>query len=251
MNPKGKPSNLQASHPENRHAQKTGVYSERRRAEKAGEVRQAMDKDLKGFLAQDALDALAQAVAASELMAQDIAEQGVTDGKGKLRRVVGAHARGLKLRLDLGREIEAGLAVSAAEARHAEPWSQDEGRRLLRNIAHNTVSAPAASIKAIEMLNLLDEQAAPSDYNREFFDELMNMPLEKLEREVAALSIPITTGRRRGPGEEKALEPLLTLIRRLASQGTIQNHDLTDLQMLIFELSNPRTASMSTNADEC
>jgi len=234
MNSKGDKRNLKASQPGNHNAERAGVHSERRRAEKASEVRKAIAKDPEGFLAQDPWNALAETIGESELMAQDIAERGVTDRKGNLRRVVGAHARTLKMRLELTREIEAKLAASAVEARHAEPWSRDEGLRLLRDIAHNYVSAPGASIKAI---GLLDEYApgAEDNYNFEYFKNLDAMTPDELDRELAALLIPITTDQQHDPNAPP--ESLRTMLRRMATRPDeyLGEQEFRDLQRAIAE----------------
>jgi hypothetical protein len=250
MNSSGNRRNLKASQPGNRNAEKTGVHSKRRRAEKASEVREAIDKDPEGFPAQDRRNALAEAVGLSELLAQDIAEQGITDRKGNPRRVVGMQTRLLKLRLELGEQIEAEHATSVAQARHAEPWSPDEGLRLLRNIAHNYTSAPAASIKAIA---LLDEQApAPAyNYDPEFFDKLLNMTPEKLDLEYWALLKPNITSRAWGPADDRKLEVVQTIIRRVASRDTLADHELEPLYISLWELFTPRPASCAESAGDC
>jgi hypothetical protein len=206
VNPKGNKSNLKASHPKNRNAEKSGLHSERRRAEKAREVLEDMKKDPEGFIAQDLLAELAATVGLCELLAEDIAERGVTDRDGNLRRVVGSYRNALKLRRELAQQIEANLASAAAEKRNTEPWTEGEGLRLLRNIAHSYGTAPGASVAAIK--HLLEREPSAADdpvyqFYKAFLEDLFAMSDEDLEREVKALLVPVTTGQPRGPGAER------------------------------------------------
>jgi hypothetical protein len=251
MNPKGNKRNLQASQQGNTNAQKSGVYSQRRRDETAGEARKAMDTDLDVFLAEESLNALAESIGLCELLAQDIAQQGVTDRKGNPRRVVGTYHRTLQMRQALKDQIRAERAAAAAEARDAEPWSSAEGRRILRYIAHNYVSAPGASIKAIELLDAQKQEV--DDNERAFYAGLSTMTDEELEVELEALLVPITTGKRL-----RVPTPPRELIRELASQESILGDDLHALYRSIAETlglptsrtGNPKVRPSGTEAGE-
>jgi hypothetical protein len=204
MNHKGKKDNLRASHPENRNAEKSGLYSERRRAEKAREIMEAMKKDPEGFIAQDLWAELAAVIGLCELQGQDIAERGVTDRDGNLRRVVGSYRNTLKLRRELAQQIEARLASVAAEKRNAEPWTEAEGLRLLRDISHSYGTGPGASVAAIKYL--LEREPAPvddpeyQDYKR-WSEHISGLSDEQLDRELQALTTPFMT-RRAVPDED-------------------------------------------------
>lgn len=232
MNPEGTKRNLKASQPGNYNAEKTGLHSERRRAEKARKVQKAIDQDPKEFCARDRNAVLAREIAMCEFLEKDIAENGVSDRKGNLRRSVGAYARALQRRRDLTQELEVDLAASAAEAKHAEPWAREEGARLLRNIAHNYVSAPASSIKAIELLSeqTNEQTSEPERQRRADFDEIDKMTHEELERDLIALMKPVLTGGLYGPEYDPC-----EMIRSLAEQENIERQELQDLLGVVVD----------------
>ncbi|HKC20264.1 MAG TPA: hypothetical protein VKE27_11615, partial [Candidatus Dormibacteraeota bacterium] len=83
MNPKGTKRNLKASHPENTNAEETGLYSERRRDEKARAVRANLDEDPQATLDDDLRNRYARLEGLSELLHEYLIEHGVTDRHGK------------------------------------------------------------------------------------------------------------------------------------------------------------------------
>lgn len=237
MNNKGHKPNLKASQPGNTNAEKSGVYSGRRKTEKARDVRKAMAEDPDWLLNETAAQ-LAEIVGLGELYAQDIAERGLTDRKGELRRVVGAYARNLKMRQELTDQIQANLASAAAEARNAEPLSEAELLRLLRDIAHAHSTAPGASVSAIKyLLEVLERAPSPEeDAAYQMCREIWEMSPETLETELIGLQIPITTGR--GPEVQQVLRSDV-MMRQMAMKRDTREDQLRALQRVLAEELGP------------
>jgi hypothetical protein len=246
MNPEGNKETLQGPAKGNRRAEKSGVYSARRRAERIRMALEDLQKDPEGFLAEDGSALYAELVGLSELYEADIEDRGLTDRDGNPRRVVGSYSRILRQRQELRKELLQGLAAIAAEERNAEPFGEAEGLGLLRDIAHDRKS-PAAAVTAIRML--LDRlPATPKRYEIELMEELDNMTPEQLEVEVAALAYPNTTGVRLSAYKDPS-----ELILKLASQEAIENHELLELYRSIadrFQLPGPRAQTTATEWED-
>ena len=143
MNTKGKPSNLVASHKENRNAEKAGVYSPRRRAEEAAKVTARMAQDPAGYLRAELEELYADARGFHELLKCDVAENGVSDRHGNPRRQVGTLQKQIKLCIELLERLRAISGAGDSDASYRqEPWSEEEGLNLLRSWAHDS-SVPA------------------------------------------------------------------------------------------------------------
>jgi hypothetical protein len=227
MNRKGHQQNLEPAQPGNTNAEKSGVYSKRRRTEKALEIRQNLDRDFEGVVNDDCIERYAQLRALNELCEADIADRGVSDSLGNQRRIVGTYQRNIRILKELSDEFQAELAARAGEDRNAEPWTTAEGTGLLRDIAHNYGKSPAASVAAIKLL--LERTADPEvPYNVEYYSELIAMTDEELDRELYFLRLPVTTD----PGRERRpmpLKPARMIIRELASRAEITDDDLLSL----------------------
>lgn len=240
MNRDGNRENLRASQPANTNAEKSGVYSERRRAEKTRDVLEAMAKD-PDWLHHEVLAELAESVALSELCAKDIAQRGVTDRKGDVRRIVGTHMRALKMRQELSDRIQAQIAASEAEERHAEPFNRAEGLRLLRDIAHSHSTGPGASVSAIKYLLESPEGALTpeQEYWLHFAEEWDAMSPEEQDRELMAWNIPVTTD----PANPTEVSESEMIMRHLALRSRFEEDDLRALQRVLEKEFGPLTTT--------
>lgn len=229
MNPKGKKENLKPSHPGNTNAERSGLHSERRRAEMAREVRENVAEGLPAFLTEDRLAVYAQTVALRELHAQDIAVHGISDRDGNPRRAVGTYSRLLRDTMQLNDQLQAELAANEAEDLHSEPLSEDELLRLLRDIAHSWTTSPAAAIAAIKILLkvMLERAATPLDsFLVQYAIQLNGMADEQFKAEYEAMMAPITTARDDGIKRK----PLREMIEELASREEMgSENELLDL----------------------
>jgi hypothetical protein len=204
MNKKGHKPNLKAAHSGNTNAQKSGLHSPRRKAQEADKVRQALADDPEGFFAEDEAAIYAELRGQTKLLADDLAEKGVTDRTGKQRRQAGTYLRTIRACLDLSDRIQARAAAERLEDVMKNPWTEEEAVERLCEIARNGSEPAAARIAAIKTLNQLAPVPQKS-YDMAFFDELSQMSDEELDKELAALMVPITTGQRKPPvGEDPA-----------------------------------------------
>lgn len=197
MNKRGHKSNLEPSHPNNRNAMKSGAYSPRRREEEAEKIRELLEENTVGYLVADELAMYADLRAYSKILAQDIAERGVSDKNGKPRRQAGAYFRTMNRCLELGEKIR-GVARADEVADDDTPWNEAEAVILLAAIARDPGEPATARIAAMKVLHQV-APAAEVSHDREFYEGLLQLSDEELDAELEALSIPVTTGERRGP----------------------------------------------------
>jgi hypothetical protein len=236
MNSKGTKRNLKASQPGNSNAQKTGLYSERERAERARKVRQDLERDPRAALDNGLRDRYSQLRAISELFHDHLIEHGVSDRHGKQRRQAGSYLRTLSVLGGLEEQIQRGLATAAIEDDDTQLWDPSAIKRRLQAIADDPSLPGGARVKALEDLLRESGLAEEVPYDEEFFRELHSMTDEELDRELQALMIPITTGRGR---DKRTLEHPRKLIQEFASQDRVTDNDLADLRDSLTALFNP------------
>lgn len=237
MNKKGHRPNLKAAHPGNKSAQKSGLNSPRQRAMEADKVRQALAKNPEVFFSEDEAAMYAELRAHSKLLAVDLAERGVTDRSGKQRRQAGTYLRTMHACLELSDRIQARTAAHHLKEEMENPWTEQEALERLCEIARNRSEPAAARIAAIKTLKQLGP-AKP--YDLEFYELLSEMSDDELERELAALKVPLTTDPENPPTEPQWLEhsgrpSAQRLIRNLAQEDEITAEHLHDLYELLNE----------------
>jgi hypothetical protein len=94
MNPAGRKQNLKASHPGNRNAMKSGVYSERQIAERAERIEQAIPEVVGQFDGDDlAAHEVSRLLALREAIDGDLAKRGVTRRDGEVRSLLSIRLR--------------------------------------------------------------------------------------------------------------------------------------------------------------
>jgi hypothetical protein len=236
MNPKGHQKNLKAKHPANKNAAKAGVYSSQRRAEEADEVRQTLTEDPQRFLSEDETAMYAELRGHLKLLEVDLAERGVTDRTGKQRRQAGTYLRTLRACLDLNDRIQARRAADELEKIMKHPWSEEEAVERLCEIARNPSEPASARITAIRTLHALVPTAPKPDLA--FYEELEAMSAEELEREIAAMMVPITTDPRHPSTEPQwhgGRDSAQRMIRKLAMGAEITKEQLHVLYEALTE----------------
>jgi hypothetical protein len=89
MNPKGTPENLFPAHPGNTNAVKAGAFSPRLLAARSDEIRKLLRASYPGDVAHQVLEwEVANLVALSEKLDEDISARRVTSRSGEIRNVV-------------------------------------------------------------------------------------------------------------------------------------------------------------------
>jgi hypothetical protein len=153
MNAKGRRTNLVASHPENRNAEKAGVFSPRRRAEAAAEVKAGLAQDPAGYLSADLVELYAMSRGIVELVERDLHENGVSDRHGKERRQVSMFASHLKKCLEIQDRVRIAVGVSEGDDSYRQDaWSEGEGLDILRSFAHDPAVSDSTRFASIRFL---------------------------------------------------------------------------------------------------
>jgi hypothetical protein len=183
----------------------------------------------------------------SELLHEYLIEKGITDRHGKQRRQAGSYLRTLAMLDDLAGQIRVGLATAAFDDEDTPLWDDGSIRRRLQAIADSPDVPGGARVAA---LRLLGETAPPAPtHDAEFYEKLHEMTDEELERELGYLRVPISTGRKRGPGSTP-LDDLRALIWKVGSQEKITDHDLADIYDSANRRFHPPTP-WPTSPEEC